>query len=141
MNSADRPLEDLPGFMLRRAANDAMGALADRLTAIDLRISDSTLLILLDQHDALTAADIGRKLDIKRANMVPLLNRLEDAGLVARRPVDGRSQAIELTKDGRKKLSEANAIVHAFEADLLERVPPEHREHLLPALRAISGID
>jgi DNA-binding MarR family transcriptional regulator len=84
-----------------------------------------------------TASAIGRQLDIQRANMVPLLKRLEDAGLIGREPIDGKSQGLELTPAGRDTSAEARAIVEAFEAELLRRVPPEHRAHLLPALEAL----
>ena len=74
-------------------------------------------------------------LDIQRANMVPVLKRLE--GLIERVPIDGKSQGLELSQAGRARLGEARKVVEAFEAALLARVPEEHRAHLLPALEAL----
>lgn len=131
------PLPGLPGYALRRAANATGAELTGRLAALDLRQSDVSVLILIGENPDVTASAIGRALDIQRANMVPLLKRMEDAGLIGREPIDGKSQGLKLTQAGHEKLAEARAVVDAFEADLLERVPAEHRPHLLPALEAL----
>lgn len=131
------PLPGFPGYALRRAANATAAELAGRLAALDLRQSDVSALILIGENPGVTASAIGRALDIQRANMVPLLKRLEDAGLIGREPIDGKSQGLELTAVGREKLARARAVVEQFEADLLQRIPPEHRPHLLPALEAL----
>lgn len=133
------PLANRPGYALRRAANAMMGELARRLATIDLRIAEASVLLLLDGRDDATASEIGRVLDIQRANMVPLLARLEEAGLIARRPIDGKSQAVLLTEAGEARRLAADAITAAFENDLLARIAPEHRAHLVPALGALWG--
>jgi len=130
-------LRHRPGYALRRAANAMMGELARRLGAIDLRIAEASVLLLLDRREDATASEIGRILDIQRANMVPLLGRLEEAGLIERRPIDGKSQAVLLTEPGRQRRAQADAITTAFEDDLMARIAPEHREHLIPALSAL----
>lgn len=131
------PLPGFPGYALRRAANATAAELAGRLAEVDLRQSDVSVMILIGENPGITASAVGRAVDIQRANMVPLLKRLEDAGLIARKPIDGKSQGLELTAPGRATLARARAIVEAFEGELLQRVPPEHRAHLLPALEAL----
>ena len=86
-----------------------------------------------------TASHIGKTLDIKRANMVPLLDRLEAAGLIAREPIDRKSLAILLTDAGEAKLARVRTIIARFETALIDKVPEQHREHLLPALNALWG--
>lgn len=134
---AHDPLACFPGYALRRAASAMMADLGARLALVELRITDASVLLLIGERDDLTSTEIGRTLDIQRANMVPLLNRLEEAGLIARRPIDLKSQAIILTKTGRNRLGKVNEITKAFEADLLSRIPAAHRQHLLPALHAL----
>ncbi|WP_241127087.1 MarR family winged helix-turn-helix transcriptional regulator [Novosphingobium terrae] len=134
---ADHPMSALPGFTLRRAANAMMAELAGRLVALDLKISDASVLLLVGGRADMTSSDIGRLLDIQRANMVPLLNRLEGAGLIMREPIDRKSQAIVLTPEGEAKLEEVRATTARFEGDLMARIPAEHREHFLPALNAL----
>jgi DNA-binding MarR family transcriptional regulator len=102
-----------------------------------MRQTDASALILIGANPGVTASALGRRIDIQRANMVPLLNRLEEAGLIIRAPIDGKSQGLELTKEGREKLAAVVAVIDEFERELLERVPPEHRDHLLPALQTL----
>jgi len=129
------PLVNFPGYALRRAANATAAELASRLGAIGLRQSEVSVLMLIAANPGVTASALGRQLGIERANMVPLLKRLE--GLIDRAPIDGKSQGLALTAAGRARLSEARKVVEGFEAELLARVPPEHRDHLLPALEAL----
>ncbi|SFG45953.1 DNA-binding transcriptional regulator, MarR family [Novosphingobium sp. CF614] len=131
------PLARQPGYALRRAANAMMGELAARLSPLDLRISDASVLMLIARRKDASSSEIGRILDIKRANMAPLLARLEAAGLIRREPIDRKSMAILLTAAGESRLAETDRIIEQFERDLLARIPEEHRDHLLPALNAL----
>ena len=131
------PLPSLPGYALRRAANATAAELAGRLNGLGLRQSDVSVLILIAENPGVTASALGRALDIQRANMVPLLNRLEDLGLIERAPIDKKSRGLALTAHGQERLAAARKVVEDFEADLIRRVPPEHRPHLLPALEAL----
>ena len=131
------PLPSFPGYALRRAANATAAELSARLAELGLRQSDVSVLILIAENPGVTASAIGRALDIQRANMVPLLNRLEDARLIERAPIDRKSLGLDLTEPGRELLARARQVVESFEAELLARVPPEHRPHLLPALEAL----
>lgn len=131
------PLARFPGYALRRAANATAAQLAARLGAIGLKQVDASVLLQVDANPAITASALGRQLDIQRANMVPLLKRLENAGLIARNPIDGKSQGLVLTQHGVETMAQARAIIEAFEAELVARVPAPHRDHLLPALDAL----
>ena len=136
MNMHD-PLASSPGYSLRRASNAMTVLLVKRLAAHDLRLVDATVLVLIAENPQVTASAIGRALDIQRANMVPLLKRLEDANLIERVPIDGKSQGLSLTPDGAKKTAEVRGTLEQFEAELLERIPAAHRSHLIPALDAL----
>ena len=131
------PLPRYPGYSLRRAANATAAGLAARLGEIGLRQVEASLLLLIAANPDVTASALGRQLDIQRANMVPLLNRIEDAGLLTRRPLDGKSHSLHLTEAGEAKLAEARATVATFEDWLVNRVPAQHRDHLKPALDAL----
>lgn len=137
MSIAASSLDALPGYLLRRAAHVMMGELSARLQPIGLKISEASVLLLIDGRQDMTSSEIGRLLDIQRANMVPLLTRLEAGGLICREPLDGKSQAILLTATGRERLDQVRQTTRAFEAELLGRIPGEHRDHLVPALRAL----
>lgn len=131
------PLLDLPGYALRRAASAMMGEFSRRLEPLGLRYAEVSALLLIGANQALTASQLGRMLDIQRANMVPLLGRLTDAGLITRRPLDGKSHSLHLTEAGEARLAEARRVIDMFEHWLVAKVPSEHRDHLKPALDAL----
>ncbi|MEL1250915.1 MarR family winged helix-turn-helix transcriptional regulator [Aurantiacibacter gilvus] len=131
------PLASYPGYVLRRAAHAAGAELTMRLEPLGLRQSDVSMLILIEANPGITASALGRMLDIQRANMVPILKRMEDADLIVREAIDGKSMGLEVTRAGLARLADARAVIDQFENELLERVPAEHRHHLLPALNAL----
>ena len=135
------PLSGLPGYALRRAANAMIAELAALLAPINLRISDASVLLLVQDRADMTASEIGKILDIHRTNMVPLLSRLKDMGLIMRHPIDRKSQAIVLTEAGQQRLALVLDITSRFEADLMARIPAIHRPHFLPALHALTAKD
>jgi DNA-binding MarR family transcriptional regulator len=132
-----RPTEQYPGFLLRKVANILMGELAGQLAPHGIRVTEAAALIVLQSCEELTSSQIGKTLDIQSANMPPLLNRLDTAGLIYRKPIDGKSQAIMLTPEGQAKAEIIASIVAEFEQSILSRIPEEHRDHLLPALNAL----
>jgi DNA-binding MarR family transcriptional regulator len=131
------PLANLPGYLLRRASAAALTELNERLAPFGVRHADVSLLLLIGANPGITQSQAGRVLDIQRANMVPLIARLEKRKLIERTPVDGRSQALRLVPAGRALLAKAHAEVQAHETGLLERVPEDLRPHVRPILLAL----
>ncbi len=131
------PLLEFPGYLLRRASIAVLGGLNQRLEAFDLRHTESSLLQLIRANPGIKQSDACRALEIKRANMVPLVAKLEARGLISRTPIDGRSQAIALTKAGRELANAAFAVIQTFERQLTERVPKHLRSAIAPILLAL----
>ena len=135
------PLKHLPGYALRRASAATMAELARSLAPLDIRFGEAALLMQVDANPGITQSEVGRVLDIQRANMVPLTARLHARALIERVPVDGRSQGLTLTPAGTALCGQVTAVIAAHETALLARVPERHRAHLLPALAALWSED
>jgi DNA-binding MarR family transcriptional regulator len=133
------PLSSLPGYLLRRASASALAELNQQLAAIEANHTDISLLFLIGANPGITQSDAGRALGIQRANMVGLIARLEARGWIVRERVDGRSQALSLSGAGKAAQKRAWAIVEPFETRLVERVPAELRDHVVPILRHLWG--
>lgn len=131
------PLLGLCGYVLRRASATTVAELNRRLAPLKLRHADVALLMLIESRPGITQSQAGRILDIKRANMVAFVARLEGRGLIKRRRVDGRSQALDLSSGGRMLLVRARRVVDAHEAALLKGVPEQLRALVLPVLCAL----
>ena len=131
------PLAKLCGYLLQRASAAALADLNRRLAPLGLRHAGVAMLMLIEARPGITQSQAGRILDIQRANMVPFVVRLETLGVIRRKRVDGRSQALELTGRGRVLLERARGVVQAHEGVLLGRVPEELRPVVLPVLMAL----
>lgn len=133
----DDPLQKYPGYVLRRASACALADLNKRLKRLDLRHADIALLLLLEAKPGITQSQAGRILDIARANMAPFVARIEKKKFIRRSAVDGRSQKLELTRQGQVALVQGKRIVNNYEQELIERVPVGIRDLVLPMLLAL----
>jgi DNA-binding MarR family transcriptional regulator len=135
------PLEDYPGYSLRRASAVNMAKLARRFAAMDLRPTEATVLMVVDANPNITQSEIGKMLDIASANMAPLVSRLADREMVERQPIDGRSHGLVLTSNGASIAARAKRAVVTHEEELLERIPAARRKALLADLRTLWSDD
>jgi DNA-binding MarR family transcriptional regulator len=133
------PLKLLPGYVLRRASSKLAAELGSHLTPLDLRSADVSVLLLIHANPGTTQSELGRILDIQRANMTPLVAKLSSRGLIVRQKVDGRSQGLALTNKGVALAGEAQSVIASFEQSLALRIPAKSRPHLLPVLTALWG--
>jgi DNA-binding MarR family transcriptional regulator len=131
------PLQTFPGYLLRRASSALTAKLSRRLATLDLRIADMSILFFIEANPGITQSELGRLLDIQRANMTPITAKLGARGLISRATVDGRSQGLELTSAGAALSLKARTIADTFERELIERVAPNLRAHVAPVLTAL----
>jgi DNA-binding MarR family transcriptional regulator len=129
-----------PGYLLRRASAAAMAKLTADLAVLSVRPTEASVLLVVDANPGITQSEIGKLLDIARANMAPLASRLHKRHLMARARIDGRSQGLRLTEAGRGLVSRIEKIVTAYEAELLQRIPSGHRAGFIAGLRALWGL-
>jgi DNA-binding MarR family transcriptional regulator len=67
----------------------------------------------------------------EKSTLTPLLDKLEDAGLLlrARDPKDGRVQRLFITKKGRKRRRDADLAVTAVMTTMLSTLPKKVLKH------------
>ncbi|MBO9669038.1 MAG: MarR family transcriptional regulator [Sphingobium sp.] len=132
------PLDSLLGYRLRRASMammvDAMGA----LTPLGLSAGEASFLIVVGANPGCRQSDLGRTLEIKRANMTPLVARMKARGLVTDAPIDGRSRSLTLTASGIALRDKALARIDAAHRKVRQTLTIDESA-LLAALRSISG--
>jgi DNA-binding MarR family transcriptional regulator len=121
-------MEDQIGFVLRLAQLAVFRDVIETLVPFNLRPSDFSALRVIDANPGLKQQDIGKKLGIKRPNLVSLVEELHQRGLVERKVVRGdrRSYALTLTGPGR---------------DLLERAETAHLGHQIRLREALGDND
>ena len=130
-------LDDLMGYNLRRAH----GVQKQRFEAVfgPLGIRPVTLSVLGTLYDnpGITQADLGKSLNIKRANMAPVMAELEGRGFIVRRPSDKdrRAQVVTVTPAGMRFTVQVLDLHRRLEADLARALGLRERDELLKLLK------
>jgi DNA-binding MarR family transcriptional regulator len=135
------PLVDHLGYQLRRASSLVMAMLAERLTALDLTVVETSFLILVARNPGIRQSDVGRLLSIKRANVAPLTSSLEHRGLVARTLPAARMSGLSATSAGAELADRAEAVMRENDRIVFERIAPLHRRNLHEACEAVWQAD
>ena len=110
-------LEGLVGYRLRRAEVAMRQQFARTLADWDIRGAEYSVLVLTASNELVTQADLGEALNIKRPNMVSLIERLEKRGLIMRKvhEHDRRNHILSLTEKGDALLADIEGPVHAMD--------------------------
>ena len=110
---------------LTRIMHTVERRLSGHLESYDLTLAQCGVLAQLQASPHLSQQMLADRLFVTKGNMVGLLNRLEDRGLVQRwpDPEDGRMHAVSLTQQG---------------ATLAARVIPEHEELVAECMGVIA---
>lgn len=86
-----------------------------------------------------TQKELAEMVGLDKTTMVVTIDELERDGLAERRPSpeDRRARVIAVTKAGKRKVAEAEAVKERVQADVLEALPARQRKALLSALAAL----
>ncbi len=130
-------LEDLVGYNLRRAHGLQKQRFATVFAVHGIRPASLSALGTIFDHAGITQTELGKKLHMKRANIVPLLAELEDRALVERRTSadDRRSQLVFLTPAGKKFTREMLELHRQLEDDLARNLGLRERDQLVQLLK------
>jgi DNA-binding MarR family transcriptional regulator len=134
------PLNDLPGYLLRRASAWTMAALAKRLEEFELTPTEGSVLVIIASNPGIIQREIGQMLGIASANMTPLVSRLEVRELIKRLPDDKRSFGLRTTRRGATIAERAYAAMQAQETALIEAVNAQNRTAFLQTLQDIASV-
>ncbi len=88
----------------------------------------------------MTMGNLAAAEQVKPPTMSALVAELERLGLVARKPLDRRSQEISLTRKGRQLMAAGRRRRLARLATALDRLPPEHIDRLAQAAGLMVAI-
>lgn len=131
------PLEGLVGYQLRRASTAMRTNLTDRYEKIGLRLVEATVLIMIDENPGIKQSQIGNSLQIKSANMTPMVAFLEQNNHITRKRLDGRSQGLFLTPHGEKTIKEIWRCVDENENWIASCLTDIDKEAMIKSLKKI----
>lgn len=110
-------LDDQLCFALYAATNVVTRAYRPLLRKLGVTYPQYLTLMALWQHQCGTVSELAQRLALPAHAMTPMLQRLEDAGLIIRRrsPLDGRAVIVELTSSGIELETLAAAVQRSVE--------------------------
>lgn len=118
-----------------------LGLLNPHLDNSPFTLTEARILYELAQQHGLTAADIGRALDIDRAQLSRTLKRFADRGLVDTiNPGGGRRQQLSLTPSGRDAFGALERNTRAAVGGLLDSLPQQRRKALVGAAKTFMHV-
>jgi DNA-binding MarR family transcriptional regulator len=117
-------------------------AVGERLRRIGISIPQCDVLTTLSEEEGVSQQELAKRLYVTKGNISGLLDRLESAGMVERRPAasDRRQHSIHLTEDGRATAMKALAVQHRWVASTLGRMTEADLKALETQLIALRDI-
>ncbi|HEV2094060.1 MAG TPA: MarR family transcriptional regulator [Rubrobacter sp.] len=97
------PVKETTGFALAKVCKAHRGNVGGMLAEVGLHVGQEMVLVELWQADGLRGGELACRLGVEPPTVTKMLRRLEDCGLVERRPdpADARSFRVHLTEKGR----------------------------------------
>ncbi len=113
----------------------------NEITCCGISVSQCYALDTLGEHGEMTMIQLAGKLYLDKSTATRAINPLVERGLVQRRfsAADRREILVSLTPAGKKFYREIMANLEASQRQILERIPPQKREHILAALEILSA--
>lgn len=132
-------IDAIMGFHIRLAHGAVYRHFTETFVELDLTQKQVSVLWLIDEHRNIAQADIGRRLQMDRATVMAIVNRLQKRGYVTRTAStdDRRRQVLALTVEGREALLSARHSVLEHEAWLKSRFTDQEATMLINLLRRI----
>jgi DNA-binding MarR family transcriptional regulator len=130
----------LTGFAIRRMHQHVSSGLGAILEAQGLRAHEFPALSLIADNPAMSQGDLARALGIKPSNTVPLLDDMEDKGLVRRQEgqTNRRSYSLVATANGLAVRDRTHEAVKAYEDSVMSALSEKERQSLIALARKLG---
>jgi DNA-binding MarR family transcriptional regulator len=134
-------LNDIVGFHIRLAHGAAYRHFMETFAHLDLTQKQVSVLWLISDHPGIGQSDLGRRLQMDRATVMAIVNRLEARGLVQRgeHGHDARRRVLTLSEAGQAALGDARRAIAEHEQWLTQRYTKREVRQLIDLLSRIHG--
>jgi DNA-binding MarR family transcriptional regulator len=128
-----------PGFLLGKAAQQALELAEAALAPLGLKVRHYGVLVALDEREPASQHQLGEALRIDRTTMVAIVDHLEGLGWVERAPhaTDRRTHQVVRTPAGQAATDTAHAVVRRADERLVARLSAAELAQLLGLLRTL----
>lgn len=134
------PLEDSVGYLLRRAQVVVFQRFFELFSEAEVRPAQYSVLTVIEHNPGLSQTQLADALDIKKTNLVTMIDDLEKRGLARRMPTkhDRRYYALFLTPQGKAFMVRLHRLDDTLGRRLVRGLGNNDRRQLCEALRRIA---
>jgi len=134
-------LDGFVGFRLRIAQIRVFRDFEHSLTDLGVTPASFSVLEVLRKNPGVTQSKLASAVHLDRSSVVPLLDKLEQRGLLHRRAsaTDRRNNQIYLSREGETLLDAAMLRVRKLERRLTARLTASDKKAVMVALAKIGG--
>ncbi len=128
------------GFMIHDSARLRRIVIDEIFKPLKVTRSQAWALAYLSRRDGLTQSDLADDMDLGKVTLSGLIDRLEDVGMVERRPdpSDRRIKRIFITKEGRRVIKEMRVITLENNRQMLEDISLEEVIQTVEVLKKLN---
>lgn len=132
-------LNDILGFHIRLAYGAVYRHFMESFAHLDLTQKQVSVLWLIDDYSGIAQTDLAQRLQMDRATVMAIVNRLQGRGYIRRGPSDGdkRRQSLWMTPEGHEALILARAAILDHERWLKSRFSTRDIQKLVELLSRI----
>jgi DNA-binding MarR family transcriptional regulator len=134
-------IDDILGFHIRLAHGTAYRHFMQSFKFLDMTQKQVSVLWLVSDHPGIAQADLAKRLQLDRATVMAIVNRLVTRRFIVRgaSDTDGRKQTLKVLPAGVKALQEAKTAIRTHEKWLKGRFTSRELKTLVSLLRKIHG--
>lgn len=128
------------GFLMHDVSRLRRMVFDDYVKHLGITRSQWWVLIYLARHDGMTQTDLAGLLDLGKAALGGLVDRLEESGAIERRAdsSDRRAKRIFLTNQGNRTIKEMQGVSHDMSERILEGLDEAERVQLADLLGRVK---
>lgn len=128
------------GYRLADNSRQLRRLFDERVRGLGLTGPQARLLLSLERHPDRNQAFYAERLDIEPITLTRIVDRMEDAGWVARQadPADRRARILHLTDKSRGIVTRLRANVEGLTEDMLEGFAPSERALFAELLERVA---
>lgn len=129
------------GFLMHDVSRLRRIVFDDFVRPIGLTRSQWWILAQVSRHDGMNQSDLAQRLDVGKAALGRLVDRLEASGFIERRfdESDRRVKRVYLTRSGGRTIDEMKSLSHEMSERMLEGLDARARNALAESLARVKA--
>jgi DNA-binding MarR family transcriptional regulator len=134
-------IDNILGFHIRLAHGTVYRHFMRSFKFLSMTQKQVSVLWLVSDHPGIGQSELGKRLQLDRATVMAIVNRLSKRKFVVRgdSETDGRKQTLDILPAGQKALHQARLAIRAHEKWLKARFSAQELKTLIGLLRKIHG--